>query len=155
MILSGECSKMKFKRKKNIRQRGNTTHGWGARKKHRGSGNRGGFGMAGTGKRADQKKPTVINLYGPGYFGRHGFKRKNTRKIVPINISGLEKFKTNKINLKKEGYNKLLGTGKVRDKYEITVEMASKKAINKIEATGGKIILTGTSVEEKPSEKEE
>ena len=52
------------KRKKNSRMRGNTTHGYGSMKKNRGAGNRGGRGMAGSGKRADQKKPTILKLYG-------------------------------------------------------------------------------------------
>ncbi len=47
--------------KKNKRQRGLSSHGWGHKKKHRGAGNRGGKGMAGTGKRADTKKPSIIN----------------------------------------------------------------------------------------------
>jgi large subunit ribosomal protein L15 len=50
------------RRKKNVKQRGSKTHGWGSMKKHRGAGNRGGRGKAGTGKRGDQKKPTIINL---------------------------------------------------------------------------------------------
>ena len=47
------------KRKKNVRQRGHKTHGWGEKKKHRGKGHQGGAGMAGTGKRADSKKPSI------------------------------------------------------------------------------------------------
>ena len=41
--------------KKVRKYRGSKTHGGGHMKKRRGSGNRGGFGKAGTGKRADQK----------------------------------------------------------------------------------------------------
>ena len=44
------------KRSKDTRQRGSNTHGWGAMKKHRGAGHRGGRGNAGTGKRGDAKK---------------------------------------------------------------------------------------------------
>ena len=43
-------------------------------KKRRGAGNRGGRGMAGSGKRADQKKPTILKLYGSSYFGKRGEK---------------------------------------------------------------------------------
>jgi len=43
------------KRNKRSRIRGTRTCGW-AMKKHKGSGNRGGKGMSGTGKRADQRK---------------------------------------------------------------------------------------------------
>ena len=48
------------KRKKNTRMRAKTTHGYGSMKKNRGAGNRGGRGMAGSGKRADQIKPTIL-----------------------------------------------------------------------------------------------
>ena len=54
------------------------THGTGARKNKRHSGHHGGKGMAGTGKRADTKKPTIINLYGNDYFGKRGFSRSGT-----------------------------------------------------------------------------
>jgi large subunit ribosomal protein L15 len=58
------------KRKKSTRMhgRGMGTHGGGARKKRKGSGHRGGIGMAGTGKRADQKKTLILKLYGNNYF---------------------------------------------------------------------------------------
>ncbi|MBI2138503.1 uL15 family ribosomal protein [Candidatus Woesearchaeota archaeon] len=59
------------KRKKFSRMRGSHTHGWGSKKKHRGSGNRGGFGMAGTGKKADQRKTQIWQ--DPHYFGKYGF----------------------------------------------------------------------------------
>ena len=55
--------------------RGTSSHGWGSKKKHRGAGHRGGKGMAGSGKRADQKKPTILNLYGNDYYGKKGFRR--------------------------------------------------------------------------------
>ena len=43
------------KRRKSSRYRGSKTHGRGFKKKARGSGHRGGFGMAGTGKRMSQE----------------------------------------------------------------------------------------------------
>jgi len=70
---------MKFKRKKVTKQRGSKTHGWGAMKKHRGAGNRGGRGMAGTGKRGDAKKPSIQK--NKKYFGKYGFKSLKKRKI--------------------------------------------------------------------------
>lgn len=128
------------KRKKNSRQRGLTTHGWGSRKKHRGSGNRGGRGKAGTGKRAAQKKPGIMNVYGPEYFGRRGFNipQKVKKKVKAINIFDLPE--QDKINLNEMGYDKLLGEGAVKRRYEITVKSFSKSAKEKIEKFGGKII---------------
>ena len=58
------------KRKKNSRQRGSWTHGWGSKKKHRGAGHRGGKGNAGTGKKGDAKKPKIWK--NKKYFGKYG-----------------------------------------------------------------------------------
>jgi ribosomal protein L15 len=40
----------------------------GSKKKHKKAGHKGGVGMSGTGKRADQKKTLVLNLYGNKYI---------------------------------------------------------------------------------------
>ena len=80
------------KRKKLSRYRGSHTHGGGAKKKRRGSGHRGGVGMAGSGKRADHKKQMVFKLYGKNYFGKHGFKTHPKKiKIKIINLEDLER----------------------------------------------------------------
>src|SRR3989344_5304199 len=70
------------KRRKSTRMHGHGmgTHGGGARKKRKGSGHRGGKGMAGSGKRADHKKTLVTKLYGHGYFGKQGITSKGTQK---------------------------------------------------------------------------
>src|SRR3989344_6920970 len=142
------------KRKKNSRQRGGHTHGWGSKKKHRGSGNRGGKGMAGTGKRADQLKPSI---WGERYFGKLGFKKKGiVRDINPINIIFLEENYENMLNDKQAskegdiiiidlnniGYNKLLRKGKVTRKFKITTDYASAAAVEKISNAGGEVIVT-------------
>ncbi|MBI2650073.1 uL15 family ribosomal protein [Candidatus Woesearchaeota archaeon] len=141
------------KRKKNDRQRGSMTHGWGAKKKHRGQGNRGGRGMAGTGKRADSKKPSIWK--DKNYFGKHGFVSKTPKvKINPINIQYIEqhinKFISSKaitkedgfysVELEKLGFNKLLGDGKVLMKFRIKTPYASEKAVEKVKEAGGEII---------------
>src|SRR3989344_2066211 len=75
------------KRKKSSRFRGSHTHGRGFKKKARGSGHRGGKGMAGTGKRGDQRKTLVLNLYGNNYFGKDKTLRKKlSKKLKEINI---------------------------------------------------------------------
>ena len=145
---------MMNKRKKFSRYRGSHTHGGGAKKKRRGAGHRGGRGMAGSGKRADQKKISILKLYGNEYFGKHGFNRpQKTIKIVKtININEIEKNldsylsknlikKENDyflINLKNIGIDKLLGTGNIDNKYKI-IGKVSKKAKIKIEEKGGLI----------------
>ena len=141
------------KRKKNDRQRGSKTHGWGAKKKHRGKGHQGGAGMAGTGKRADSKKPSIWKDV--KYFGKHGFISKTPKvKINAVNIVYIEqhlnKFlsanlakKENEfycVELDKIGYNKLLGDGQVNLKFKIKTPYASKSAVEKVHEAGGEII---------------
>ena len=138
------------KRKKNSRQRGNHTHGWGAMKKHRGAGNRGGAGKAGSGKRADSKKPSVWM----NQLGKYGFTSHKPHQKA-VNIVYLEEhleilLATKKakqdpqgisINLKDLGFNKLLSKGKINKKLLITCEAASAKAIESVKAAGGEVIL--------------
>src|SRR3989338_8826393 len=136
------------KRRKNERQRGHHTHGWGAKKKHRGQGNRGGRGMGGSGKRADSKKPSI---WKERYFGKFGFVSKTPKvKISAVNIGyigeHLDKLiasnsvqKENGIyfvDLEKLGFNKLLGDGHVNVKFKIKVAYASKIALEKIKEAG-------------------
>ena len=130
------------KRKKNSRQKGSYTYGWGSKKKHRKAGNRGGHGMSGTGKRSDHKKTMILKQFGHDYFGKHGFKRpqKLLEEIKTINIQDLNKFKEDKINLTELGYNKLLGKGNINKKITIIVEKFSESAKEKIEKTGGQIL---------------
>tara|TARA_Y100000034_G_scaffold48941_1_gene60517 strand:+ start:128 stop:589 length:462 start_codon:yes stop_codon:yes gene_type:complete len=150
---------MIIKDKKAKKYRGSHTHGGGSKKKRRGAGNRGGRGMAGSGKRADQKKPSIIKKYGNTYFGKKGFSSKRNAKITKaINIQTIENKLYNwlkkgtlkkendmiNIDLKKMGYNKLLGSGKIKNKFNIEVEYASKRAIEKIEKSGGKINVHNT-----------
>ena len=140
------------KRKKQSRMRGSHTHGGGSKKKRRGAGNRGGRGLAGTGKRGDSKKPMIWHTK---YFGKLGFKKKNAANIKAINIEDLgllinqlldkgvveKKGDNYDINLKKAGYDKLLGKGKINYKLTIKARFASEKAVKKVEAAGGTVNL--------------
>ena len=140
------------RRKKSDRMRGSKTHGWGAKKKHRGKGHQGGAGMAGTGKRGDSKKPSVWKDV--DYFGKHGFISKTPKtKINAVNISHIEahigKFLSSKliskekdfysVELDKLGFNKLLGDGRVSMKFKIKTPYASKMAVEKIKEAGGEV----------------
>jgi large subunit ribosomal protein L15 len=146
------------KRKKNSRQRGSWTHGWGAKKKHRGAGHRGGRGAAGSGKRGDAKKPSIWG--DPLYAGKHGFISKTAAPSAPITIRHLEEHKkalTDEgvlvkqgtgftLDLEKAGYTKLLATGVVTKAWHITVPAATPGAIEKIKKAGGSVKLTGEKV---------
>lgn len=141
------------KKNKARRMRGKTTHGWGFRKKHRGSGHRGGVGMAGTGKRADQKKTLILNLPYE-YFGKDRALRKGriVRKLEVINVSDIENNINSFINkgaakksgeayeVNLEGY-KILGGGEINSKMIIKASAASKSAIEKVKSKGGEIAV--------------
>jgi len=132
------------KRSKNSRLRGSKTAGWGFRQKHKGHGNKGGVGMAGTGKRADHKKVHVKKSDKKNkYFGKQGATSRKTQKVKNNTLNLLDIKNTLfteencKINLAKY---KILGVGE-GFKAEITAKVASKTAISKMESAGGKIIL--------------
>jgi large subunit ribosomal protein L15 len=157
------------KRAKSSRYRGTHTHGRGFKKKARGSGHRGGFGMAGTGKRGDQKKTMVLNLYGNDYFGKDTTLRRKVKpkpktitiKYINENLHTLieqEKAVESKgvYDLNLEGY-KLVGDEDVHHKFKIKATAASKTAILKIKKAGGEVVLEEADempAEEKKEDKE-
>jgi len=116
------------------------THGRG-KKGGRGAGLRGGKGNAGLCKH----KFMYMNKYMPDHFGRHGFKRPKSivKKDKTINIGQLEELFPGKkdIDLGKEGYDKLLGGGRLNSKIKIKVNSASEKAVEKIKSKGGEVAL--------------
>jgi large subunit ribosomal protein L15 len=139
------------KRTKSSRMQGHKrgTHGWGDRKSHRKSGHRGGRGMSGTGKRGDQKKTLVLNLYGNKYFGKQGVTSRGTKRDMRqrINLFTIEKnLQTfgkkvgDKWEINLENY-KILGTGEVKNKLVIKCLEASESAIEKVKKAGGEIIF--------------
>jgi large subunit ribosomal protein L15 len=137
------------KRKKKSRMRGSHTHGGGAKKKRRGAGHRGGRGRAGTGKRADQKKPAYWRDL--DYFSGPPFKSRMVRLEV-ISIQDIEiQFDTllNKGIIKEEQGvfvvdltkkpTKLVSQGKPSRKYKILISQASLKAKEKIQSLQGTV----------------
>ena len=133
-------------RKKVKRQRGNRWHGWGGKKKHRGKGSKGGSGMAGSRKH----KRSYIYAKKLDYFGKRGFTSLK-EKGRSINVENLARLagKETEIDLSKLGYQKLLGRGNVTRSFTVNVKEASKSAIEKIEAAGGKIITGQENGEKK------
>jgi len=131
------------------------TYGHGARKMARKSGQRGGSGMAGTGKRGDQKKSLVIKLYGNKYFGKQGVTSRGTKKDKSdrINIrdietnlenyikSGIAKKTAKGVELNLGSY-KILGAGELQGKEKLIIKAKSfsKQAEEKIKKSGGEII---------------
>lgn len=141
------------KRNKKSRARGNRTLGH-AMKKHKGSGNRGGKGMAGTGKRGDQRKTWVIKYQYP-YFGKQGTTSKSgkRRENNVLNLKDIsEKYKAGELDLKKY---KILGDGEISGKFIIKVRACSESAREKVEKAGGKIIIVDKKGNEIKAEKKE
>jgi ribosomal protein L15 len=148
----------KTKKAKGMRGRNMGTHGSGARKNKRKSGNHGGAGMSGSGKRADHKKTLVQKKYGHGYFGKSGITRgKNMKdKRLRINLediqSNLEKYgkkSGNSWEINLEDY-KVLGNGNVSDKINLTCLGISESAKEKIERAGGSVKIKEKKVIETP-----
>ncbi len=146
---------LKQKRSKVSRMRGSNSHGWGHKKKHRGSGHRGGVGLAGTGRGADAKKPTILTTFGSSYFGKKGFKSISKESLNLISLKYIEDHfeklvEEGKIIKEKSdfvmdtnalGYDKVLGTGKLTKKLKVVCREISESAKEKIEAVGGKVEL--------------
>ncbi len=135
---------MGFKRrKKSGRMRGSQTHGRGAKERTRGSGNRGGKGLAGTGKRGDQKKTFFINLLGGNnYFGKDKTLRRGATapKLEVINLNDLSRLYAGQKEVKLNGY-KILGDGELTIKTTIYADKASTSVQAKVEKAGSKLIL--------------
>jgi len=138
------------KRRKVSRMRGTRTHGWG--RLHRNSGNRGGAGYAGTGKKAHVKKQWRWD----NPFGKFGFKMQGVvTEHIAINVEMVEHALPGWVADKKAsqsgqsftvdlgalGFTKLLGSGKVTRKIIINVDAASEGAMGKVKAAGGEVHL--------------
>jgi large subunit ribosomal protein L15 len=144
----------KRKSKKIHKLRGHRAAGYGFSAGHRASGQRGGVGNAGT-KKHHYIKTMIEN---PNYFGKHGFKRpqKILEEVVTINVGELDeaadrlvergiaatKGKRYQIDLTKLGITKVLGSGKVTKKMDLTgVKDISVRAREKITGIGGTLDL--------------
>ena len=140
------------RKKKVIKMRGSRTHGWGL--VHRNSGQRGGAGNAGTGKRAHSNKPS---FWGKNYLGKQGFVKKgavsdcnciNIKEIedkLPIWCAEKKVVQDGNVfvvDLCKLGFEKLLSTGKATKKFKLSVNIATEKAVEKIKKAGGDVVLS-------------
>ncbi|MGN0099246.1 MAG: uL15m family ribosomal protein, partial [Candidatus Methanomethylophilaceae archaeon] len=112
----------------------------------------GGHGQAGLGKTG---KIGMLK-YDRDHFGRHGFKRpqcmveanrtlnvgelgEQVERFVSMGFASKEGDVYN-VNLTEAGIDKLLGSGNIDIKVNVTVADASEKARSKIEAVGGSVV---------------
>lgn len=105
----------------------------------RGAGKRGGRGNAGMNK---HRVMTRIK-YMPNHWGMHGFNRDpSLRNVsVTVNVGQLDEMAdgADSIDLTELGIDKLLGSGRISSALTVTVDNASAKAVEKIEAAGGSV----------------
>ncbi len=124
--------------------------------RNRGAGNRGGRGMSGW-RFKKQKRIAFMKYHKELLEDKKGFTSpKLNRPIIAINVGELEEYfdylldkglivKEDDyyvINLDNLGIDKLLGKGDINKKMKIMVKKASSKAIEKIKAKGGEVIIT-------------
>lgn len=146
---------MRRRNKKVRKQRGSRSHGWGTVKGHRGKGHRGGVGNAGVLTRHLIR--TIKTSWDK--IGKTGFKRPQSiiKKDNTINVSQIDAmiprlllegkaFRPEEgepivINLDELGYTKVLGSGDLSYPLKVITEKASERAISKIEAQGGSVVL--------------
>ena len=155
---------------KRIRKmRGTRTEGYGRVGQHRKAGQRAGKGKT-TGWKKSKKsyylKQKELGFPDPDWdFGKKGFKRpQDIRRIYNVNTLNIKDLDltiedltqkniatktgtTYSINMKDLNVQKILGRGEVNNKINITVDKASKRAIEKIESAGGKVTLLAKAAE--------
>ncbi|MFX1389866.1 MAG: uL15m family ribosomal protein [Promethearchaeota archaeon] len=143
--------------------RGRRTHGYGRVGQHRKTGQRAGRGKTTQWKKSKKTyylKQKELGFPDPDWdLGKRGFKRPQDMariyQINTINVKDLDQKidqfvldqkatksgNTYNINLDQINIQKILGRGEINKKVNITVSKASHKAIEKIEAAGGKISI--------------
>ncbi len=134
------------KKSKVGKMRGSNSHGWGYKKKHRGSGSKGGKGNAGSFK---QKKSWFFNNDRKHLGKAKGFKSLKEREITPyckaINLRDIAALSgknglAGEIDLHSFGYEKVLASGELKTPMAIKAKCFSKHAEEKISKAGGKAI---------------
>ena len=128
-------------------------------KSGRGKGKKGGSGMSGLGKH----KWVWLLKNDPNHFGVHGFTSHHPGiGDIPLTLNELsaklDYFKEQgfatmegkklKIDLKKAGFTKLLGSGTFKEKSTIIVSKATEKALNKLSPLGITVETDGNGSEE-------
>ncbi len=143
--------------------RGTRTQGYGRVGQHRKAGQRAGKGKT-TGWKKSKKsyylKQKELGFPDPDWdFGKRGFKRpQDINRIYHVNALNIKDLdskiedltlknvatktgNTYTINLKDINVQKILGRGVINKKINLTVDKASKRAVEKIESAGGKVTL--------------
>jgi large subunit ribosomal protein L15 len=126
------------------RMRGSRTMGYGQIGQHRHSGKQGGHGNAGLHKH----KWSWLTINDPTHFGRDDFHPPSWRRTAKwANVGDLAAMVAApgangpiSIDLDAKGVEKLLGGGDVTRAFNVKVSSFTKKAKQKLEEAGGKIL---------------
>jgi large subunit ribosomal protein L15 len=134
---------------KRSKYRGSRTCGGGTHKNRRGAGNRGGRGRAGI--NAHHFVKWYKEMGGP-VFGKNGFSNSSSQNVSVMDIGIIDQIVPSLlaqgiaknegdfivINIAEIGIDKVLGSGKVTKKLNISAPAFSESAKIKIEKMGGK-----------------
>jgi large subunit ribosomal protein L15 len=136
---------------KRSKYRGSRTCGGGTHKNRRGAGNRGGRGRAGH----RDHRFTHYLLADQVHNGKHGFVNKTSTDVRALSVGILDQMAPDLvsagiaaqegdaivINAEQIGIDKILGSGRVTQKMNITARSFSEQAKAKIEAIGGQALI--------------
>ena len=132
-------------RKKVRKMRGSHTHGWGAKKKHRGAGSQSGRG--GSNKFYARKTSATLAKQ----FGKKGFVSLSKTEVKTIDVQDLDQLartrNVKEVNVTAMGFGKVLGSGRITVPLNVKAEKFSEGAKKKIEDAGGKAITPQEKVE--------
>jgi large subunit ribosomal protein L15 len=137
---------------KRSKYRGSRTCGGGTHKNRRGAGNRGGRGRAGI--NAHHFVKWYKEMGGP-VFGKDGFSNPTGTVVTTIDVGALDQIIPSLIaqgiakqegdvivvNVAEMGIEKVLGSGKVTKKINLSASAFSEAAKAKIEKMGGKALV--------------
>jgi large subunit ribosomal protein L15 len=137
---------------KRSKYRGSRTCGGGTHKNRRGAGNRGGRGRAGI--NAHHFVKWYKEMGGP-VFGKNGFCNQTRTDVTAIDVGALDQIIPSLIaqgiakqegdavvlNVADMGIEKILGSGKVTKKINLSASAFSEIAKAKIEKMGGKALV--------------
>lgn len=132
-------------RKKVRKMRGSHTHGWGAKKKHRGAGSQAGRG--GSNKFFSRKTSAIVAKQ----FGKKGFAPISRIEVKTIDVQDLDQLARSRnvkeVDVTAMGFGKVLGSGRITVPLNVKAEKFSEGAKKKIEAAGGKAVAPQEKVE--------
>jgi len=147
----------KRKGKKSRKMRGSRVCGWGRTGQHRKHGGKGGRRGSGLHKH----KWSYIIKHMPDHFGKEGFTRPKCllKSVRAINVgtlcemadklveAGLARIENGVcvVDVRALGYNKVLGEGKVTKPLQVIAPVVAKRAKEKIEGAGGRVVIAASS----------